>query len=71
MKFIIFVGIILLLVLSPIRNNLSQMNIPEKIKAFAGNPIAPLIYIGFYILVANLYHLLHVDIHILMRWIKD
>ncbi|MDW7662553.1 MAG: TVP38/TMEM64 family protein [Bacillota bacterium] len=50
MKFIVFVGIILLLTLSPIRNNLSQMNIPEKIKAFAGNPIAPFIYIGFYIL---------------------
>ena len=49
-KFIVFIAIILLFTLSPIRNNLLQMNLPERIKTFAGNPLAPFLYVGIYIL---------------------
>lgn len=48
-KLILLIGLMILVMLSPIRNNLMQMNIPELIKSFAGSPIAPFIYIGFYI----------------------
>ncbi len=49
LKFIIFIGIIILLALSPVRNILLQMNLDETIKSFAGRPTAPFVFIGLYI----------------------
>lgn len=49
LRIIVFIGVILLLLLSPVRQYLLQINIVEIIKSFAGKPIAPLLYIGFYI----------------------